>query len=71
MYPKHVQILDDSPYYAWVRFDLANEVKTNTRTVYNLFDLFGDFGGLSEVILILSTALMAPIAEHFFFIKAI
>ena len=59
--------------FGYIAFDLvlSPEYNTDFRTVYNLFDLFGDFGGLSEVILILSASLMAPISEHFFFIKAI
>ena len=36
-----------------------------------MFDLFGDFGGLQEVFLIIASSLIAPIADHFFLIKAI
>jgi len=36
-----------------------------------LFDVFGDFGGVAEVFLILSGVLISPIADHLFLIKAI
>ena len=58
-------------FYFYINIQLSADTTTTSRSVYNLFDLFGDFGGLSEVVLLLSGLLMAPIAEHFFVIKAL
>jgi len=43
----------------------------HTRKVYALFDAFGDFGGIKEVIMLVIGFLMAPISEHSFIVKAI
>ena len=41
------------------------------RKIYGALDLFGDFGGFMEVMLLAGAFLMSPIAEHMFLIKAI
>jgi len=56
---------------AMIEIELSRTYKTTTRSVYNLLDVFGDFGGVSEVFLILSALIIAPIADHLFLIKAI
>lgn len=59
------------PYYLVINFVLSENYVTTTRSVYTLLDVCGDFGGVSEVFFILSAILIAPIADHLFFIKAI
>ena len=49
--------------------DLLSE--TQTREIYNILDLFGDFGGLMEVLIIVTELIVAPWAEHIFNLKAI
>jgi hypothetical protein len=39
--------------------------------VYNILDVFGDFGGVKEVISLILAFLLAPLAENAFLGKAI
>ena len=41
------------------------------RKVYGVLDLFGDLGGVSEVMFIIFGALLSPISDHSYLIKAI
>jgi hypothetical protein len=43
----------------------------HSRKIYGLFDLFGDIGGLMEVILIFASNLVSSFSEHQFFLKAL
>lgn len=40
------------------------------RRIYSLFDLLGDLGGVTEVIMICFGFLLYPISEHSFYLKA-
>ena len=42
---------------------LSEETITHSRVVYSVLDLFGDFGGLLEVITIMAAVFVTPIAE--------
>lgn len=49
---------------------LAVDVTWHTREVYNLFDLLGDLGGVSQVIAITIGFIFLPLAEHNFILDA-
>jgi len=49
---------------------LHNEKITHTRKVYGVLDLLGDFGGVTEVIMLCFGFFLYPIAEHSFILKA-
>ena len=40
------------------------------RAIYSLFDLLGDLGGVTEVLLIMFGAILYPISEHSFVMDA-
>lgn len=40
------------------------------RRIYSLFDLLGDLGGVTEVIMICFGFMLYPISEHSFYLKA-
>ena len=42
---------------------LSEETITHSRVVYSILDLFGDFGGLLEVITIMAAVFVTPIAD--------
>ena len=50
---------------------LSNETFKHSRKVYSLLDLFGDLGGLLEVLMIICSNLIAPWAAFKFNFKAI
>ena len=60
---------------AQVIFQLTIEVKEkmyrHSREIYGVLALFGDFGGLKEVLSLIIELLVAPWAEHIFFIVAL
>jgi hypothetical protein len=41
------------------------------RRIYSLFDLLGDLGGVTEVIMLCFGFMLYPISEHSFYLKAI
>lgn len=41
------------------------------RRIYSLFDLLGDLGGVTEVIMLCFGFMLYPISEHSFHLKAI
>lgn len=43
----------------------------HTRQVYSILDVFGDYGGVVEVLMNIASFLVAPIAAHYFNLKAI
>ena len=43
----------------------------HTRRIYSLFDLLGDLGGVTEVIMLAFGFMLYPISEHSFYLKAI
>ena len=49
---------------------LSGELIEHSRTVYNILDLLGDLGGLTEVFLLVVGYFINPIAEHNFTLKA-
>ena len=52
-------------------YSFGNEEGVNERTSYGLFDLFGDLGGLLEILTLIGTALLSIYAEHSFLMKAL
>ena len=50
---------------------MSNQIVKHSRSVYGLLDLFGDFGGFMEVLLLTASLFISPIASHSFLIKAI
>lgn len=48
----------------------SNEV-VHSRRIYSLLDLFGDYGGLSEVLSLILALFLAPWAELNYYLKAI
>jgi len=44
---------------------------SHSRRIYGIFDLFGELGGVIEILFIVSGALLGSISEHSFTIKAI
>ena len=57
--------------YMTVGFQVSTEVIKHTRSIYGLQDLFGDFGGFMEVLLLVSSLFLAPVSAHGFLVKAI
>lgn len=57
--------------YMAVGFQVSTEVIKHTRSIYGLMDLFGDFGGFMEVLLLVSSLFLAPVSAHGFLVKAI
>ena len=49
---------------------LAPDVVFHTREIYNIFDLLGDLGGVSQVIGIVFGFIFLPMAEHKFILDA-
>jgi len=49
---------------------LHNEKIKHTRQIYGLLDLLGDFGGVTEVIMLCFGFFLFPVSEHSFFLKA-
>ena len=47
-----------------------NEKVLQARAIYNLFDLLGDLGGVTEVIMIVFGFFLFPISEHSFVMDA-
>ena len=45
--------------------------KKHSRKIYGALDLFGDFGGLMEVMLLVGGLMMSPISSFMFNIKAL
>ena len=41
------------------------------RRIYSLFDLLGDLGGVTEVVMLCFGFMLYPISEHSFYLKAI
>lgn len=49
---------------------LMNEQYKLTREIYNVFDLLGDLGGVTEVIMLCFGFFLYSISEHSFYITA-
>ena len=49
---------------------LHSEQSKLTRQVYNIFDLLGDLGGVTEVIMIFFGFILFSISEHSFYLTA-
>ena len=49
---------------------LMNEQYKLTRQIYNVFDLLGDLGGVTEVIMLCFGFFLYSISEHSFYITA-
>lgn len=50
---------------------LSDQQDIHSRSVYTIFDMLGDFGGLMEVLMLISSTLVAPWSEFLFNTKAI
>ena len=57
--------------YMIIQIQVSNQIIKHSRSVYGLLDLFGDFGGFMEVLLLAASLFISPIAAHSFLIKAI
>ena len=55
----------------WIDFALKDETLNHSRQVYGILDLFGDLGGVVEVILTLGALSLSSFTEHSFVIKAL
>ena len=55
----------------YIEFSLKDETVNHTRQVYGILDLFGDLGGVVEVILMLGALSLSSFTEHSFVIKAL
>ena len=55
----------------YVEFALRDETLNHSRQVYGILDLFGDLGGVVEVILMLGALSLSGFTEHSFIIKAL
>ena len=51
--------------------ELKEQQKSHSRQIYGILDLFGDFGGLKEVVTLVLELIVAPWAEHIFTLTAI
>lgn len=49
---------------------MHNEQLKYTRAIYNLFDLLGDLGGVTEVIMIVFGFIFYSVSEHSFYLTA-
>ena len=49
---------------------LAQDITWQTRQIYNMFDLLGDLGGVTQVITIVFGIIFYPMSEHNFIIDA-
>ena len=65
-----VRELDDSFVLYTSNIWLHNEQYKLTRQIYNIFDLLGDLGGVTEVIMICFGFFLFSISEHSFYITA-
>ena len=53
-----------------INFFISDLQKMHQRAVYGFIDLLGDLGGVLEVIMVLTGAILMPIAEHHFTLQA-
>ena len=68
---RHVQWSDDNTdLLVKINFFLSGLQKHYQRQVYGIIDLLGDLGGVLEVIMVVSGALLFPISEHHFTLQA-
>ena len=56
---------------AYFEFTISTQRINHERTVYNLWDLLGDYGGFKEGLSIVIALLLGPVPEHLFLIKSI
>ena len=61
----------DTQILSMTEYTFSDEEVVNERTSYGLFDLFGDLGGLVEILSLLGAALLSAYAHHSFLIKAL
>ena len=61
---------DDKDLLAQTLLFQMREAVLQGRTIYNLFDLLGDLGGVTEIIMIVFGAFLFPISEHSFTMDA-
>ena len=52
-------------------YTIYDEEINNERTNYGLFDLFGDIGGLMEILTLIGAQLILAYSDHNFIIKAL
>ena len=55
---------------SFTSYSIGDEEGINERTSYGLIDLFGDLGGILEILNLIGFALLGAYAEHSFLIKA-
>ena len=58
-------------YLASVVFTILEQETNSSRRKYGLFDLFGDIGGLMEILFLIGSWLVGTYAEHNFILKAL
>ena len=58
-------------FYGFFNFRFDFDQIVHQRKVYGILELFGDFGGFMEVMLLAGAFLMSPVSAHMFLIKAL
>ena len=53
-----------------LNLNLRGEATIHTRTVYSILDLMGDLGGISDVLMTITSFIIAPYAAHMYLLKA-
>ena len=64
----HINFMDKILFQS--KFFLDMQSINHNRSIYNLLDLLGDLGGVTEVIMAVLGIFLFPISEHSFIIKA-
>ena len=52
-------------------YQLSGTTMNHARKIYGFLDALGDYGGVEGVVMTVAALLLAPIASHGFYIKAI
>jgi len=53
-----------------LEFDISENTLSHERKVYSVLDLFGDLGGVIEILMLTCAFLIEPLASHSFLSKA-
>ena len=54
-----------------ITVSLDEQMDMHFRDIYNVFDLLGDLGGVTEVLILMFYLFITPLSEHSFMIKAL
>ena len=50
---------------------MADTYTLHERSVYGIFDLFGEYGGVQSIIYFITAFFLSPLSEHSFYMRAI